>query len=225
MSRIPTPATIAQSPVASQPLLEAVEKQLGSVPNMFRLIGNSPAGLTGYLGLNGALAKGTFPAALREELAIAVAEANGCSYCLSAHTYLGRNLAKLSDDALAAARDARSEDGKTQAALAFAAVRQTRLDTATLRATRDGKDLPLSPIGLRLLSILMRESPRVVSRRDIEREVWGDLLPDSDTLRSHLYNLRKAIDKPFEKQLLHTIHSAGYRLADLDAELANAKAG
>jgi DNA-binding response OmpR family regulator len=99
------------------------------------------------------------------------------------------------------------------------------LDTATLRATRDGKDLPLSPIGLRLLSILMRESPRVVSRRDIEREVWGDLLPDSDTLRSHLYNLRKVIDKPFEKQLLHTIHSAGYRLADLDAELATAKAG
>lgn len=99
------------------------------------------------------------------------------------------------------------------------------LDTATLRATRDGRDLPLSPIGLRLLSILMRESPRVVSRRDIEREVWGDLLPDSDTLRSHLYNLRKVIDKPFQKQLLHTIHSAGYRLADLDAELASKQAG
>ena len=66
----------------------------------------------------------------------------------------------------------------------------------------------------------MRESPRVVSRRDIEREVWGDLLPDSDTLRSHLYNLRKVIDKPFKSQLLHTIHSAGYRLADLDAEVA-----
>ncbi len=99
------------------------------------------------------------------------------------------------------------------------------LDTATLRATRDGRDLPLSPIGLRLLSILMRESPRVVSRRDIEREVWGDLLPDSDTLRSHLYNLRKVIDKPFQKQLLHTIHSAGYRLADLDAELVSKQAG
>jgi DNA-binding response OmpR family regulator len=98
------------------------------------------------------------------------------------------------------------------------------LDTATLRATRAGKDLPLSPIGLRLLTILMRESPRVVSRRDIEREVWGDLLPDSDTLRSHLYNLRKIIDKPFDKQLLHTIHSAGYRLADLDAELAGVQA-
>ncbi len=100
------------------------------------------------------------------------------------------------------------------------------LDTATLRATRAGRDLLLSPIGIRLLTILMRESPRVVSRRDIEREVWGDLLPDSDTLRSHLYNLRKVIDKPFDKPLLHTIHSAGYRLTDLDAELTNsAKAG
>ncbi len=96
------------------------------------------------------------------------------------------------------------------------------LDTATLRLTRAGKDLQVSPIGLKLLSILMRESPRVVSRRDIEREVWGDMLPDSDTLRSHLYNLRKVIDKPFQSTLLHTIHSAGYRLADLDSESAAA---
>ena len=96
------------------------------------------------------------------------------------------------------------------------------LDTATLRLTRAGKDLAVSPIGLKLLTILMRESPRVVSRRDIEREVWGDMLPDSDTLRSHLYNLRKVIDKPFQNQLLHTIHSAGYRLADLDSESAAA---
>jgi DNA-binding response OmpR family regulator len=93
------------------------------------------------------------------------------------------------------------------------------LDTATLRLQRAGKDLAISPIGLKLLTILMRESPRVVSRRDIEREVWGDLLPDSDTLRSHLYNLRKVIDKPFAKPLLHTIHSAGYRLADLDEDI------
>ena len=97
------------------------------------------------------------------------------------------------------------------------------LDTATLRLTRGGQELLVSPIGLKLLGILMRESPRVVSRRDIEREVWGDLLPDSDTLRSHLYNLRKIIDKPFQKPLLHTIHSAGYRLADLDAEVTASK--
>ena len=96
------------------------------------------------------------------------------------------------------------------------------LDTATLRLTRAGQELTVSPIGLKLLAILMRESPRVVSRRDIEREIWGDMLPDSDTLRSHLYNLRRVIDKPFARPLLHTIHSAGYRLADLDAEVASA---
>jgi DNA-binding response OmpR family regulator len=90
------------------------------------------------------------------------------------------------------------------------------LDTASLRATRAGQELTLSPIGLRLLTILMRESPRVVSRRDIEREIWGDGLPDSDTLRSHLYNLRKVVDRPFDKPLLHTVQTAGYRIADLD---------
>lgn len=92
------------------------------------------------------------------------------------------------------------------------------LDTATLRITRDGEELQVSPIGLKLLAILMRESPRVVSRHDIEREIWGDTLPDSDTLRSHLYNLRRVVDKPYAKPLVHTIHSAGYRVADLDAE-------
>ena len=55
------------------------------------------------------------------------------------------------------------------------------------------------------------------TRRDIEREIWGDGLPDSDTLRSHLYNLRKAIDRPFDRPLLHTVQTAGYRIADLDA--------
>ena len=98
------------------------------------------------------------------------------------------------------------------------------LDPVSMRATRGGTELMLSPIGLKLLTILMRESPRVVSRRDIEREIWSDSLPDSDTLRSHLYNLRKVIDKPFEKQLLHTIHSAGYRLAELEYESAQKSA-
>lgn len=89
------------------------------------------------------------------------------------------------------------------------------LDPGAMRATRGGVELQLSPIGLRLLSILMRESPRVVSRQEIEREIWGDDLPDSDTLRSHLYNLRKVVDKPFGRPLLHTIQSAGYRVAEL----------
>ena len=79
-------------------------------------------------------------------------------------------------------------------------------------------ELQLSPIGLKLLTILMRESPRVVSRQEIEREIWGNSLPDSDTLRSHLYNLRKVIDKPFDTSLLHTVQSAGYRIADLSGQ-------
>lgn len=101
------------------------------------------------------------------------------------------------------------------------------LDTATLYLERAGRELVLSPIGLKMLAILMRESPRVVSRQDIEREIWGDTLPDSDTLRSHLYNLRRVIDKPFDRPLLHTIHSAGYRLGDVptDEPLASSITG
>jgi DNA-binding response OmpR family regulator len=88
------------------------------------------------------------------------------------------------------------------------------LDTSTLEVTRAGKPVVVTPIGLQILTILMRESPRLVSRRSIEREVWGDALPDSDTLRSHVYNLRTVIDKPFDNPLLHTLHSSGYRLYD-----------
>ena len=90
------------------------------------------------------------------------------------------------------------------------------LDTGTLRVQRAGKEINLSPIGLKILTVLMRSAPRVVSRREVEREVWGDILPDSDTLRSHIYNLRKQIDRPFDRPLLHTIQGAGYRVAELN---------
>lgn len=120
MSRIPTPASIDTAPAASQDALRAVQAQLGSVPNMFRLIANSPAALGGYLGLNAALGKGTLDARTRERIAIAVAQQNGCSYCLSAHTYLGKNLAKLDDAELAANREGASRDAKADAALRFA---------------------------------------------------------------------------------------------------------
>lgn len=120
MSRIPTPATIADAPAKSQPLLEAVHKQLGSVPNMFRLISTSPQALEGYIGLSGALGKGALPAATRERIALAVAEVNGCSYCLSAHTYLGKNLARLDDAEMTANRSGASNDPKAGAAVRFA---------------------------------------------------------------------------------------------------------
>lgn len=120
MSRIPTPASIEASPAASQPLLQAVQKQLGSMPNLFRVTGNSPAALEGYLGLNGALAKGKLDAPTRERIALAVAEINGCGYCLSAHTYLGKKLAKLDDAKIAANRSGTSHDAKADAAVRFA---------------------------------------------------------------------------------------------------------
>ena len=60
----------------------------------------------------------------------------------------------------------------------------------------------------------MRASPAVVSRRELERQVWGDILPDSDTLRSHLYNLRKVVDKPFDKNILLTVQGSGFKIAD-----------
>jgi DNA-binding response OmpR family regulator len=78
--------------------------------------------------------------------------------------------------------------------------------------------LTLTPIGMKLLAALMTASPRVLSRRDLERAVWGDIAPDSDALRSHLYNLRKSIDKPFDRTLLHNLPGMGYRLADIEHE-------
>lgn len=121
MSRIPTPATIDAAPAAARPLLEAVQKQLGSAPNLFRLTANSPAALEGYLGLNAALGKGALDAPTRERIALAVANINGCAYCNSAHTILGKNLAKLDDAELAANRLGESRDAKADVAVRFAA--------------------------------------------------------------------------------------------------------
>jgi DNA-binding response OmpR family regulator len=91
-------------------------------------------------------------------------------------------------------------------------------DTGTLEVSRAGTPIKLTPIGLKILKILMHASPRVVSRREIERQIWGDILPDSDTLRSHMYNLRKSIDKPFSKSLMETMQNTGFRLVDPDAD-------
>jgi uncharacterized peroxidase-related enzyme len=120
MSRIATPATVEAAPEASRPLLEAVGKMLGVVPNLFRMVSNSSAALEGYVGLIGALAKGTLPAATHERIALTVAEFNECDYCLSAHTYLGKNVAKLDDAEMAANRSGSSKDLKADAALRFA---------------------------------------------------------------------------------------------------------
>ncbi len=119
MSRITVP-TLEQSLTASKPLLAAVQQQLGVVPNLMKLVGHSPSALEGYLSLSGALAKGKLSPQLREQIALTVAQYNGCDYCLSAHDYLGRNLAKLSQSEIEAAREGRAADSHANAALQFA---------------------------------------------------------------------------------------------------------
>ena len=139
MTRLTTPATIADAPEASQPMLEAVKKQFGIVPNLFRTVSTSPIALEGYLGLSGTLAKGRLPAPTRERIALAVAEINDCGYCLAAHSYLGRNLAKLDNAEILANRHGTSTDPKADAAVRFAAsvVRQRgHVDEAEVEAVR-----------------------------------------------------------------------------------------
>jgi DNA-binding response OmpR family regulator len=84
----------------------------------------------------------------------------------------------------------------------------------TLVVTRAGESIQLNPIGLKLLQALMEASPSVVTRQDLEQKVWGEELPDSDSLRVHIHGLRAAVDKPFDKALIQTRHGIGYRIAD-----------
>jgi DNA-binding response OmpR family regulator len=86
-------------------------------------------------------------------------------------------------------------------------------DPATFRVTRAGRPIVLPPIPLRMLELLMRASPRVLVRAELERSLWGDTPPDSDALRTHLHVLRSAIDKPFDQPLLHTLRGIGWQLA------------
>jgi uncharacterized peroxidase-related enzyme len=138
MSRLTIP-TRDDVPAASKPLLDAVEKQLGVVPNLFRLIGSSSAVIEGFLGNSRALTK-TLDVKTRERIALAVAQVNGCDYCLSAHTYLGLNLAKISPEEVALNRQGHSGDPKADAAVQFAAkVTRERghVSDADIKSVRD----------------------------------------------------------------------------------------
>ncbi len=119
MSRIAIP-TLDMSPAESRPVLDAVNQQLGSVPNLFRLLGTSPAALKAYTSANSALTK-ALDVKTRERIALAVAQVNGCGYCLAAHTYLATNLAKLPPEEVARNRAGGSTDAKADAAVGFAA--------------------------------------------------------------------------------------------------------
>ena len=90
-------------------------------------------------------------------------------------------------------------------------VADLKLDLATLEAQRDGKPLHLYPACRKLLEVLMRASPGAVTRQQLEFALWGDELPDGDLLRSHVYELRRSVDGPFQQKLIHTLPRVGYR--------------
>lgn len=120
MSRIPTPKTIEDAPEGAQELLYGVKAKIGQVPNLYRLTANSPATLKGLLELSGALGGGTLGAALGEQIALAIANVNGCGYCNAAHGFIGKNMVKLPDSEIDAARAGRSDDARADAAIRFA---------------------------------------------------------------------------------------------------------
>ena len=119
MSRLTIPVR-DDVPEASKPILEAVNKALGVVPNMYRLFATSPAALTGLTSFDAANAK-ALDLKTRTGIALAVAQANRCGYCLSAHTYIGINLAKISLEEAKLNRQGKSANAKTAAAVRFAA--------------------------------------------------------------------------------------------------------
>lgn len=140
MPRITYPATIEAAPEASREMLNQVKALLGSAPNLFRLAAISPAALEGYLGLFGALGKGRLPVAIREKIALAISQYNACGYCVSAHTYLGQHLAKLTADEIALNRRGRSSDPKADAAVVFAlkiAQKHGRVSDSELATVRE----------------------------------------------------------------------------------------
>jgi DNA-binding response OmpR family regulator len=101
--------------------------------------------------------------------------------------------------------------GKTDNLLTVA---DLTLNRSTLQVHRAGRRLELNPACLKLLQRLMEQAPSVVARDELETLLWADERPDGDALRSHMYKLRQAIDRPFDSPLLHTVHRIGYRIAE-----------
>ena len=108
----------------------------------------------------------------------------------------------------------RSKSGVTTSVLQVA---DLEFDPELVKVSRGTRAINLPPIPLKLLENLMRASPRVIKREELERAVWGDAPPDSDALRSHMHTLRTAIDGPNEPPLIHTQRGIGYRIAPPDA--------
>ena len=92
------------------------------------------------------------------------------------------------------------------------------LDIDAHEVSRAGELIELNPIGFRILTYLMQNPERLIKREEMERVIWDDDPPDSDALRTHLSNLRQAVDKPFNRPLIHTVRGFGYRMTDAYAK-------
>lgn len=133
-------------------------------------------------------------------------------FASGADDYLVKPFALRELEARLLALTRRAQTGPSGQAAERLRVADLELDLATRRLTRAGRPLELPPIPMRLLETLMRRSPSLVTRAELERAAWGDQPPDSDALRTHLHLLRQTIDKPFARPLLHTVRGFGYRL-------------
>ncbi|REL28826.1 DNA-binding response regulator [Thalassotalea euphylliae] len=90
--------------------------------------------------------------------------------------------------------------------------RRLSLDLTSKQVTRNGQEIHLQPIPFKILQLLMDAHPRALTRSELCDKLWGDMPTSSDALRSHFYQLRKAIDKPFNEPVVKTIHGVGFTL-------------
>jgi uncharacterized peroxidase-related enzyme len=120
-------------------IFDSVKSKIGMVPNLYRVLGHSPAALSAYLAINDRLSGATLSAATREKIALAVSQRNGCGYCLSAHTMIASKMANVPEAEIAAARDAKGANDHETALLSFAAAlvdRRARLSDEELASAR-----------------------------------------------------------------------------------------
>ena len=99
-----------------------------------------------------------------------------------------------------------------QSASSRICVADLEVDIGKMQVQRAGRKIELNRACLKILIMFMQAHPNIVTRKELEHALWGDQPPGSDALRSHIYALRSAIDKPFKHSLLETVHGVGYRL-------------
>lgn len=137
------PTTIENAPEAARPTLEGINKTLGMLPNMYATMANAPAVLHAFTGMHAALGKSSLSNATREQIAVAVAGANTCDYCASAHTLLGK-MNGVDENELARNLHGESNDAQTQAILSFATTLVEREGFATDENIQDARNAGLN---------------------------------------------------------------------------------